>query len=237
MRATSSSRYAVHSVPGHLAEDAIALRDTCFRADTRDAFDDRATHILIQDRASGALVCTFRVAIWRGDDVADSYTAQFYGLENMTLPGGPMLELGRFCVHPDWRDPDILRLAWAELTALVDRENVQLLFGCASFAGTDTALYGDAFAVLKARHLAPKSWMPRLKAPQVFRFAARLRRKPKLRQGMSLMPPLLRSYLTMGGRVSDHAVIDRQMNTLHVFCGIETGAIPPARKKLLRALI
>lgn len=236
MRKMDKPRYVVRSVPGTRAEAAIALRDQCFNASTRDGFDEFATHILIEDQASGALVCTFRVAIWRGGDVGDSYTAQFYGLENMALPGGPMLELGRFCVHPDWRDPDILRLAWGELTTLVDREGVKLLFGCASFAGTDAARYGDAFAVLKARHLAPKSWMPRLKAPQVFRFAAKLRRKPKLRQGMSLMPPLLRSYLSMGGRVSDHAVIDRQMNTLHVFCGIETGAIPPARKRLLRAL-
>ena len=50
------------------------------------------------------------------------------------------------------------------------------------------------------------------------------------------MPPLLRTYLIMGGWVSDHAVVDRQMNTLHVFTGLEIGAIPPARKKLLRAV-
>ncbi len=41
------------------------------------------------------------------------------------------------------------------------------------------------------------------------------------------MPPLLRTYLMMGGWVSDHAVVDRQMNTLHVFTGLEIGAIPP----------
>ncbi len=50
------------------------------------------------------------------------------------------------------------------------------------------------------------------------------------------MPPLLRSYLAMGGRVSDHAVIDAQMNTLHVFTGLEIAVIPPRRKRLLRAI-
>ena len=50
------------------------------------------------------------------------------------------------------------------------------------------------------------------------------------------MPPLLRTYLSMGGWVSDHAVVDRQMNTLHVFTGVEISAIPPARKRLLRAV-
>jgi putative hemolysin len=71
----------------------------------------------------------------------------------------------------------------------------------------------------------------------VFRFAAKLRRKPDMKQAMLRMPPLLRSYLMMGGWVSDHAVVDRQMNTLHVFTGLEIGAIPAARKRLLRALV
>jgi hypothetical protein len=50
------------------------------------------------------------------------------------------------------------------------------------------------------------------------------------------MPPLLRSYLVMGGWVSDHAVVDRDMNTLHVFTGVEVAAIPAARQRSLRAI-
>jgi L-ornithine Nalpha-acyltransferase len=51
---------------------------------------------------------------------------------------------------------------------------------------------------------------------------------------MLTMPPLLRTYLAMGGWVSDHAVVDRDLNTLHVFTGLEIRAIPPARARLLR---
>ena len=56
-----------------------------------------------------------------------------------------------------------------------------------------------------------------------------------MRRAMAQMPPLLRSYLMMGGWVSDHAVVDRQLNTLHVFTGLEIKAIPPARARLLRS--
>jgi len=48
------------------------------------------------------------------------------------------------------------------------------------------------------------------------------------------MPPLLRSYLVMGGWVSDHAVIDNELNTLHVFTGIEIKRVPPERARLMR---
>jgi putative hemolysin len=75
-----------------------------------------------------------------------------------------------------------------------------------------------------------------VKAPNVFKYAARLRRKPDAKKAMLRMPPLLRTYLMMGGWVSDHAVVDKHMNTLHVFTGLEIGAIPPARKRLLRAV-
>jgi putative hemolysin len=48
------------------------------------------------------------------------------------------------------------------------------------------------------------------------------------------MPPLLRSYLMMGGWVSDHAVIDAELDTLHVFTGVEIARVPEARARLLR---
>ena len=202
-----------------------------------DGYDASCAHVLVREMRTGTLVCCFRMLLLEdGRDVSRSYSAQFYELSALQSFSGRMVEMGRFCIHPDWHDPDILRLAWGAMTAFVDANRIDMLFGCSSFAGTETDNYLDAFAMLKARHLAPKRWWPRIKAAEVFRYAARLRRKPDLKKAMSGMPPLLRTYLSMGGWVSDHAVVDRQMNTLHVFTGLEIGAIPPARKKLLRAV-
>ena len=70
----------------------------------------------------------------------------------------------------------------------------------------------------------------------MFRFAARLGRIPNMKLAMARLPPLLKTYLMMGGWVSDHAVLDHQMDTLHVFTGVEIGEIPVARQRLLRAI-
>lgn len=202
-----------------------------------DPFDGICTHFLIEERASGRLVCCFRILVLTGCDITHSYSAQFYELSALSGFDGPMAELGRFCIAPDMNDPDILRVAWAAMTRFVDENGIGMLFGCSSFKGTEAEAYLDAFAMLRERHLAPRRWWPRVKAPSVFRFAQRLRRhKPDLKLAMRAMPPLLRTYLLMGGWVSDHAVIDRQMNTLHVFTGVEIGAIPESRKRLLRGL-
>lgn len=224
--------------PQDVAE-AQALRACAFGLDGPDcdSFDDICSHVLVYDGRDCALVCCFRMLILQGGrDVGGSYSAQFYGLSALEAFPGRMVEIGRFCIHPDRGDPDILRVAWGAMTAFVDDNEIEMLFGCSSFAGTETTEYLDAFAMLKARHLAPKRWLPRVKAPDVFRYAARLRRKPDTKKAMRRMPPLLRTYLMMGGWVSDHAVVDRHMNTLHVFTGLEIGTIPPARKRLLRAV-
>jgi len=219
---------------------AQALRHRAFHGGDGldcDAFDPLCTHVLVEEIPTGRLVCCFRVMLLPGGTaIGTSYAAQFYDLTALASFDGPLLEMGRFCIDPGARDPDILRIAWAALTRLVDMHGVTLLFGCASFAGTEHAPYDDAFAVLKAHHLAPHRWLPRIKAPEVFRFAARLRRRPDPRRAMQVMPPLLKGYLRMGGWVSDHAVVDAQMNTLHVFTGLEIGAIPPARKRIMRAV-
>ncbi len=201
-----------------------------------DAFDTHSQHVLVEHMPSDTLVCCFRMMPLTGSTIKRSYSAQYYELSALESYAGKMVEMGRFCLRPGWSDPDILRVARGAMTKIVDREGIDLLFGCSSFAGTEAAEYLDAFAMLNARHLAPKRWLPRVKAPDVFRFAAGLRRKPDMRKAMLRMPPLLRTYLMMGGWVSDHAVVDRHMNTLHVFTGVEIGAIPPARKRLLRSV-
>lgn len=208
------------------------------RPDGRDAdeFDGVCRHVLVEEARTGTLVCCFRLLpLSGGGEIGRSYSAQYYNLSRLTAFDGPMVEMGRFCIHPAWRDPDILRVAWGAMTRFVDEAGVEMLFGCSSFHGTEAEEYLDAFAVLKDRHLAPKRWLPRVKAPNVFRFARVLRRRtPDLKRAMLGMPPLLKSYLMMGGWVSDHAVVDRDLNTLHVFTGLEIRAIPPARKRLLR---
>ena len=232
-------RYCAHQAqsPQDIAA-ALALRARCFgRVQDKDAFDQQCTHILIRRESDDALVCCFRMMPLSGAEISRSYSAQFYTLDALAAYRGQMVEMGRFCVDPDLNDPDILRVALGAMTAYVDDNEVELLFGCSSFVGTETHDYLDAFAMLKARHLAPKRWLPRVKAPHVFKFAARLRRKPDARKAHLGMPPLLRTYLMMGGWVSDHAVVDAQMNTLHVFTGVEIRAIPAARKRVLRAVL
>ncbi len=223
------------------AEDlraAQALRGWVFRGSQldMDSFDESCIHVLVEDQARQRLVCTFRIQPFEnGEEISRSYAAQFYELSGLKTYAGKLVEMGRFCIDPRYNDPDILRSAWGAMTTYVDDNNVKMLFGCSSFQGARGEAHLDAFALLKAHHLAPHKYRPKVKAPKVFRFS-RAAKRPDMKAALLAMPPLLRSYLAMGGWVSDHAVIDRDLDTLHVFTGLEIGAIPAGRKRLLRAV-
>lgn len=202
-----------------------------------DGFDALCQHVLVEDIASRHLVCCYRLMAFGAEDKLDtSYAAQVYGLAALDAFQGAKLELGRFCLDPDWHDPDILRLAWGAMAQIVETQGVSLLFGCSSFEGADWHPHAKALALLR-HHLAPSPWMPLQKAPEVFNFAEALSSlRYDLRDALQSLPPLLRTYLAMAGWVSDHAVIDRQLDTLHVFTAVEIAKIPPARARALRAI-
>ncbi|QYX55426.1 GNAT family N-acetyltransferase [Roseovarius sp. SCSIO 43702] len=238
----SKGRYRarVAAGPDDLAR-AQALRARVFGLGAeRDAdhLDEVCRHMLVEEVAGGALAGCYRfLELPHGGLIGQSYSAQFYHLESLVEFPGPLIEMGRFCIAPGRRDPDILRVAWGAMTRLVDRRGIEMLFGCSSFAGTEPEVFAESFALLAQRHLAPARWRPGVRSARVVPFAEMFAdRRFDPREAMRRMPSLLKTYLTMGGWVSDHAVIDSGMNTMHVFTGVEIAAIPPARQRLLRAV-
>lgn len=216
---------------------AQALRHLCFRGRPGldvDAFDARCRHVLVEDAGSGEILCAFRLlALPDATALAASYAGQFYDLSRMALRF-QVVEMGRFCIAPGQADPDVPRLAWAAMTRIVDAEGYGVMTGCTSFTGADPARHGAALAALGPFAAADGQGPGRL-APEVVRLAD-LPLPSNLRAALAGLPPVLRSYLGMGGWVSDHAVIDRDLDTLHVFTAVEVARVPAARARALRAL-
>lgn len=240
MRPVQKGRYRAESaVTAGAMADVLALRTRIFGGagaggSDLDALDAACLHVAVREVESGTLVCAYRLLpLPDGAAIGQSYSAQFYDLSRLQDYRQPVTEVGRFCLHPDWHDPDILRVAWGAMAGLVDQTATGLLFGCCSFQGTDPGCYPNALAHLRARYLAPPHIAPRPGAAEVYQLTGT---DPGPRAALPEMPTLLRTYLMMGGWVSDHAVIDRQLGTFHLFTGVEVAMIPPARARQLRAL-
>lgn len=220
---------------------AQAFRAQFFGADPHsesDVFDTTSVHLLVEDRDHGRLVACCRLNLCVPQDLPASYSGQFYDLSRLQKFPGSMVEIGRFCVDPLQRNSDAIRLVWAMIGSIVDACDIQFMFGCTSFAGTDDVPYRASFDILQARYLAPEEWRPTAISPDIIRFTENPSdSRSEFEKGWAATPALLRTYLSMGGWVSDHVVVDHNLGTLHVFTGVEVATIPPARKKQLRHII
>ena len=218
---------------------AQSLRYRCFNLSNKveldvDEYDILCRHVLIENLETEKLICCYRIMIFdNGKEISNSYSSQFYDLKAIESYPDPMIEVGRFCVHPETNDPSVTLTAWAALAQIVDQYQTQLLFGCSSFVGVEKEKYLDSFALLRDRYIAPDHWRPKMKAAQVFCYSKDLIDKVDKKKALLNMPPLLKTYLSMGAWVSDHAVIDLKMKTLHLFTGMEISKIPKSRKQFL----
>ena len=198
-----------------------------------DPFDQKSSHVLVEDRQTGELCGCCRIfPVSSAENLAECYSARFYDLSALSAGQCPMLEIGRFCVHPSAGTPDVARLIWAAIAAIVDHRGVEMIFGATSFRGTSAHRYRDTFAYLARHHQPPEPWRVAANAPEVVSFPRE--RHPDWRRALKTMPPPLRSYLALGAWVSDHAVVDRDLNTLHVFTGLEVARVPKNRKAFFR---
>ena len=218
---------------------AQSLRYRCFNLSNKDEldvddFDTLCQHVLIENLETEKLICCYRVLSFdSGRNISSSYSSQFYDLKVIESFTGPMIEVGRFCIDPEVNDPSVVLTAWAKLAQIVDQNQTELLFGCSSFEGIEKEKYLDSFALLRDRYMAPDHWLPKIKAAQVFYYSKDLIYKVDKKKALLNMPPLLKTYLSMGAWVSDHAVVDLNMKTLHLFTGMEISKIPKSRKKFL----
>lgn len=193
-----------------------------------DGFDPIYNHVLIERR--GRVVACFRIKVLADpQSLLVSHSGRHYDLGPLSALTGPFADIGRLAVGPGDGDPDILRMVWGMLARLVETHRLRYLLGCTSFAGADPAQHAPALSALCQGHVGPVALLPHRKAGTVVDLT--LVKQPP---DATRIPPLLRSYLALGAWVSDHAVIDTQLDTLHVFTLLDVASIPPARARVLR---
>ncbi len=200
-----------------------------------DAQDPLSAHVLVE--GEGALLAYFRVMLFGwGAGLAQGYAARFYDVGPLSAYARPIAEMGRFCVASGGVHPDVLRLAWGAMTKLVDAGQAGLLVGCSSFRGAAWETHRAGLSLLAAEFVGPVEHLPGRKAAEVVDYPALVGPIGDRRAALAGLPPLLRTYLGMGGWVSDHAVVDRELDTLHVFTCVEVDRVPRARAASLRTV-
>jgi L-ornithine Nalpha-acyltransferase len=196
----------------------------------RDEFDAVADHLLVldHDRGSGAaaVVGTYRL-IRRGAAarLGRFYSAAEYDITPLLGLPGQILELGRSCVHADYRTRGTLQLLWRGIAAYVFKHRIDVMFGCASLPGTDLDALAPMLTYLHANHLAPPELRPRALAHRHIPMDRLDPAALDMRAVLNELPPLVKGYLRLGGFVGEGAVLDPQFNTTDVCVVVKTDLV------------
>lgn len=184
-----------------------------------DKYDDLSDHCLIFDKENDdKLVLVFRSRGFANmKEILLSYSAEYYDLTQLAdLPFKP-LEIGRLCADPDANDPFLLLRAFRYLSSLISSGGINFIFGCTSFVGADNPKHLESLGFLGKNQLADPKLLIKTKSSLAIDIKNKVADVNQGNTTKNFLPPLLRFYLRLGGRVSDHAVIDRDLDTLHVF--------------------
>jgi len=176
-----------------------------------DVFDPYCEHLLVRavmdDGGSGPVIGTYRVLTpAAAERVGGLYSETEFDLTRLRPLRSKMVELGRSCVHPEWRSGGAILALWAALAEFMTRNDLDTMVGCASISMRDGGhAAASLWEQLRRTHLASLEWQvrPRLPLPV-----------EELRSDLDVEPPaLIKGYLRCGAKVLGPPAWDPDFNT------------------------
>lgn len=187
----------------------------------RDAFDPWCRHLLVRDTETGRIVACTRILT---DDQAPNaggfYSSGEFDLAMIDALPGRVMEIGRTCVDPEYRNGAVIATLWQGIAAHVTSQGFDYLFGCASIGLEDGGAQAHAILQqIRGKYLAPdyQRVRPYYPLPAVDGRAA-----DKVK-----MPPLLKAYLSLGAKACGEAYWDRDFNCADVFMLLNVSDLNP----------
>ncbi len=191
-----------------------------------DRFDPFFEHLLLIDpeRPEGEhVVGVYRLLTDRAAaEAGQFYSEQEYDLGPLRASGRRLLELGRSCVDPAYRGGTAMFELWTGLADYVRARQIEILFGVASFHGTDLDALAQPLSLLHYRHLAPPELRVTARPPQARAMDLLPEAEVDRRAAMLATPQLIKAYLRLGGMVGAGAWLDTAFNTTDVCLVMDT---------------
>ncbi len=178
----------------------------------RDRFDPYCQHLVVRDNTWNQIVGCYRILTDSAAPEAGGFYSQTkFDLTRVLALPGRFMEVGRTCIHPDYRTGATLALLWRGLAHFMLRNRFDYLMGCASIpldAGADQV--AATYHELARDHLAVEAEraFPKVPLPQLRRVRMRVQ---------ATIPPLLGAYLRAGAKICGEPAWDPQFNVADLF--------------------
>ena len=203
-----------------------------------DKVDKFADHLIVIDKnrkgIKNSVVGTYRLL--RGDIAAHCggfYTSLEFDLSKIlnSYKNNQILELGRSCVHQDYRNGTIMNLLWKAIAEYVKLYDIKILLGCASFHGTDVMKYINELSYLRKNFSLPDELLVKSLDTNIYPAYTEINSNTNDLRTFVKLPPLIKGYLRIGGKVSHDCFVDYKFNTIDLCVIVTTDNIDEKYKK------
>ena len=203
-----------------------------------DKVDKFADHLIVIDKnrkgIKNKIVGTYRLI--RGDIAAHCggfYTSSEFDLSKIlnSYENNQILELGRSCVHQDYRNGTIMNLLWKAIAEYVKLYDIKILLGCASFHGTDVMKYTNELSYLRKNFSLPDELSVKSLDSKIYPAYTEIDSNNNDLRTFVKLPPLIKGYLRVGGKVSHDCYVDYKFNTIDLCVIVNTNNIDEKYKK------
>ncbi len=202
-----------------------------------DRFDPFFDHLMLLDHNRQGNPCVGVYRLMRAVQALEAgqfYCDDEYDLTCLRASGRRLLELGRSCLHPEYRGGTAMMHLWTGLAGYVEAHGIELMFGVASFHGTEIAPLAAPLSFLHHRHLAPEPIRVQAHARGFQRMDLIAKQDLDRAAASRAIPSLIKGYLRMGGFVGAGAFIDRPFNTTDICLVMDVANIPARQRDLYR---
>ncbi|MBI3560960.1 MAG: GNAT family N-acetyltransferase [Gammaproteobacteria bacterium] len=178
----------------------------------KDEFDDHCRHLAVYDNHSREIIATTRLLDNMGRGHAGSfYSETEFDLSNILHSHQRFLEVGRTCIHPDYRRGAALAMLWQGIAKLVVAEKIDYLIGCASVPLS----LGDRYLGALMQHVRDHHFAPQHLQVRPLVALRLLPEEPVLKN--VLLPTLLKGYLRQGALICGEPYLDAAFGVADVF--------------------
>lgn len=204
----------------------------------QDRFDPYFDHMLLHDDATDQVVGVYRMLRAEQAKAAGQFCSEDeYDLAPLHATGRTLLELGRSCLHADYRGGTAMFHLWSGLAEYVIQHRIDIMFGVASFHGTDVQALAQPLSLLHHRHLAPEALRARALPPHAQSMNLIPEDQIDRRAAMVQVPALIKAYLRLGGVVGAGAFVDHAFNTTDVCLILDTTAMSERQKRIYGSVL
>ena len=177
----------------------------------RDIFDSYCEHLLVRESAENKVIGTYRIlSPGQAEKIGGYYSETEFDLTRLMHLGDRMVEVGRSCVHRDFRDGATITQLWGGLAQYMLKNGHEYLIGCASISMADGGhVAASLYRKLHRLHAAPVEYSVFPRCPLPLHALNQYLDAP--------IPPLLKGYLRLGAYICGEPAWDPEFNTADLF--------------------